>query len=152
MKKLWVLLGRGLYVFTRLIIGRLLRDTERTRVLVTCDDKVLLIKDWVGNGQWVLPGGGVHKNELATDAAVRELREETSLQIDRSQLRSAGTYNYDHNGFRFRYQLFIVSLSTQPAVAATWPEVAQVAWIPRANLGSHRLSPEVLTAVEHWSE
>ena len=150
MKKLWALLGRGLYVFVRLIIGRLLRDTERTRVLVIHGDKVLLIKDWVGNGQWGLPGGGVHKNELAVDAAVRELREETGLQIDPSQLRLAGSYNYDHNGFRFRYQLFIVSVSTQPVVAARWPEVVQVAWIPRADFGSHRLSPEVLTAVERW--
>lgn len=59
-------------------------ETFGVRVLVYKDNKVLLVKHRYGNF-WVMPGGGINKNENADQAAFRELKEETGMianQID----------------------------------------------------------------------
>lgn len=70
------------------------RRTKRrvaTRILVVAGDEVLLQEDsdpgipearW-----WVTPGGGIDEGEHITEAAVRELWEETGLQVHPAQLR-----------------------------------------------------------------
>lgn len=148
----WAYLGRALYFVVRLVVGRLLRGTLRTRILVVHGDSLLLIQDWIGNGQWVLPGGGLHKKEPAASGASRELREETGLAIDPSILQDAGSYEYNHNSFQFRYQLFALRLVEQQPVSAKWPEVISAQWVPRGKLTTLKVAPEVLTAVEHWPQ
>lgn len=54
------------------------------------------------NGLWQLPGGAVEGRESAWQAAVREVSEETSLNIDPTRLEKDGTYvqvNEDGNIF-----------------------------------------------------
>ena len=43
---------------------------------------------------WSIPGGHVHKHESLKDAAVRETREETGLQLDPKDLEHIGTEHY----------------------------------------------------------
>ena len=52
-------------------------------VLVTHDNKVLLGKRNKVNafGKWVIPGGGVDFGETLEQAAIRELKEETNVDI-----------------------------------------------------------------------
>ena len=53
------------------------------------DGHVLLIRraDYPGRGLWAIPGGFVEESEYLLEAALRELDEETSLGMDRNQLR-----------------------------------------------------------------
>lgn len=53
-------------------------------VLVEKDGKFLLAERNKENynGYWVIPGGGVKFGETIQDAAVRELKEETNLDVD----------------------------------------------------------------------
>lgn len=54
---------------------------DRATALVLKEDCILMIhrfKD--GKEYFVLPGGGVEEGELAEDAVIRELQEETSIQ------------------------------------------------------------------------
>lgn len=55
--------------------------SSRTRIVVKDQaGRVVLVRTWLGGNKWGLPGGGVNKNERYEDAALRELREETSIE------------------------------------------------------------------------
>lgn len=63
---------------------------DAARVIVRANGKVLLMQDTdpgvPGSRWWVTPGGGIDAGETPRQAAVRELREETGLVIDESEL------------------------------------------------------------------
>lgn len=44
--------------------------------------RILLIRHSYGSGNWMLPGGGIGRNEAPLDAGVRELREETGCALE----------------------------------------------------------------------
>ncbi len=48
--------------------------------LLQLEDSVLFVKQAYGGHFWTLPGGVVEPGETLTDAAVREVREETGLE------------------------------------------------------------------------
>lgn len=61
---------------------------------------ILLIKRAMtpGKGLWALPGGHVNPNETTLDAAIRELKEESSLKVPEKVLRGCmrGSKFFDH--------------------------------------------------------
>ncbi len=59
-----------------------MRTNKRVGAIIIKDSKILLIHRFK-NGQeyWVLPGGGVEDNETLDEALVREVKEETSLNL-----------------------------------------------------------------------
>jgi 8-oxo-dGTP diphosphatase len=56
--------------------------TTRVSVVVIDDGKILLVRHRKGNRQyWVLPGGRLEYGETFHECAVRELKEETGLEV-----------------------------------------------------------------------
>ncbi len=56
----------------------------------------LLLQRRADNGLWGLPGGGVEPGESVTEALVREVREETGLEV--TPLRLIGVYSAPAHG------------------------------------------------------
>jgi 8-oxo-dGTP pyrophosphatase MutT (NUDIX family) len=62
-------------------------------VVITDGDSLLLAH--VTNGHnWDIPKGRMDEGETAIESAIRELREETGLETDASNLTTLGLYNY----------------------------------------------------------
>lgn len=137
----------GLYVYLRL--------EERTRVVITVGDEVLMLKGWYGSNRWMLPGGGAHAGESPLVAAVREVYEETGIQLQARDLQflSSGV-QWDSFGLRFTCHNFGVSLPKKPQVRVDNHEIIQSAWLPikhviRDGRSVHKVS---VRAVAAWSD
>jgi 8-oxo-dGTP diphosphatase len=70
-------------------------------VVVGKDGRVLLIRRAAppGRGQWSLPGGKVEPGETPSAAVVREVREETGLDV--RVIDELGVVTYDGEGFSY---------------------------------------------------
>ena len=112
-----------------------------SRVLL-CDGlgRILLFKaQFEGRGRWfwITPGGGVNDGETHEEAAIRELWEETGVQIDSSELTCVWTRSHT---FEFRGRLieqreryYFARCEFEPAISyANWEEYE------RDDLSEHR--------------
>lgn len=61
------------------------------------EDRVLLVKRGIepGKGRWSIPAGFLEIKESATEAAVRELEEETGLVVEEDDIRYAHNMNFE---------------------------------------------------------
>lgn len=74
--------------------------------VVICSGHVLLVKRKFqpGQGLWALPGGFIKQNERLQDAALRELKEETGIKVDKIVLENSIVESkvFDHPGRSLR--------------------------------------------------
>ena len=81
-------------------------------------------------GQWSLPGGAQHVGERAEEAARRELREETSIEVGEMALAYVfDAINEDEDG-RARYHYTIIDFAALwlEGEARAGDDVSEVAW------------------------
>jgi ADP-ribose pyrophosphatase YjhB (NUDIX family) len=97
------------------------------------------------NGLWALPGGAQDLGESSTDAVVREVREETGLNVEVTGL--VGIYSdprhviaYDDGEVR---QEFSLCFKAKPVGGELRPssESVKVAWVPRDQLAHLDIHP-----------
>ena len=97
-----------------------------TDSMIVIDNKVLLIqkKNKPGKGLWALPGGFLKKDEFIETSVIRELYEETQIDISLEELKSSrkGTFVFDYPSRSPRgrtvthVSLFILDKSNLPKV------------------------------------
>ena len=69
-------------IITILAIHSRLSRVKRARIAVfNKRNEVLLVRGRIGRYAWELPGGAIKKGEEPGNAAIRELREETGLEL-----------------------------------------------------------------------
>lgn len=127
MKWLWIRLGRIFYWLNWPVLFMFL-DNERTRVVVRADNKILVVKDWMGDGSWKLPGGGVHGNEEFSASAQRELLEETGIKANTDQLVSKGIFEAHSHGKVIKYHLYLLQLPKIPEIKKQKIEIVDISW------------------------
>jgi 8-oxo-dGTP pyrophosphatase MutT (NUDIX family) len=117
------------------------RESARVAVLDR-DGRVLLLhavlpeEDW-----WELPGGGVEPGETHEQAAIRELREETGLELEHPEHLGSVDTEFHFDG-RWYLQRETVFLSVQPDVAVhlgepdplPFPRHVEYRWWPPSEL------------------
>lgn len=155
MKFIWTMLGRILYfIVWPLLYIYLMINGDRTRIIVTYKNELLMVKNWLGTGKWGLPGGGVHSTEQPTNSAVRELKEETGLVFSPKALRSIGRTKTQVFGLNINMVCYSLKLSSKPKLKTTRGiEILDVAWI-KLQKGKPivKLSPDVEQVIKLWSD
>lgn len=127
-----------------------LHNSYRTRLLITCDNKVLVVKSWLSDGRWGLPGGGLHKNENSIDGALRELKEETNITLKQANLKLIGQFIYSNHGFRFNYDLYRVNLSSLLPIKCQMGEIVDAKWIDVETLKPRNSGPDLLQSLTYF--
>jgi 8-oxo-dGTP diphosphatase len=123
--------------------------------LIVQDRRILLVRHKKPGEYdfWVAPGGGVIGAETLAEAAQREVREETGLEVLLDEL----VYVEEFHSPETRYCKFwfCASLATGD-ICTTSPEataeyIVEAAWHERASLRELQLFPEVLRE-RFWSD
>lgn len=150
MKKFWQRLGQTVFFASIPLLHLYLRLHKRTRVLIVAENKALLVKGWIGSGKWILPGGGRHRGESAIDGVVRELREETGIQLPSTKIRDAGEARFVRYGLRFTYQQFIVELPKAITPRVRRFEIADATWMPLVEINEQNADRDVMQLLNLW--
>ncbi len=150
MKRLWRRLGIIAFWLLWPALVVYMNRSERARILVVCGDDVLVLKSWLGTGEWGIPGGGLHKGELPIDGALREVREETGLKLEKLQLYELSSAPYASRGFRYPCHYFVAVLNHKPAIKTQRLEITEQAWIDRRKFTAKNSYPDTLTTVAAW--
>lgn len=99
-------------------------------------------------GRWSLPGGRVEANESGSDAVVREVREETGLQVRVGSL--AGVVERPGIGdVRYRIEDYLVEIVGGELVPGD--DAAAVAWVRLDELADYDLTDGLLAALREWA-
>lgn len=108
--------------------------------------RVLLVRSGAGSrkGQWGLPGGAQHVGETVFEAAVREVREETGIEIaPRAVITVVDLIRRDETG-RPKYHYTLVDVLAEPTGGVLLPgdDADRAEWV----------APEDLAALGMWTE
>lgn len=152
MKKAWRKLGITAFWLSWPAIFAYLYFSSRTRVVVSYKDDVLVVKTWLGDGRWTLPGGGIHLGEKPEVCAVRELYEETGVRIEPNKLKLIYSGRpAKKRGLNYKMYVYGIRLEGQPAPVRQRFELTQSQWINRQDLiDSNRVSASLKHYLQVW--
>lgn len=129
-----------------------LNKSQRSRVILVSGQKVLVVRSWLGNGKWSLPGGGIHKGESAENSVVRELKEETNLDLKPADLKFLSEEELRSNGFTTNLHYFSCVLPTPQTPKAGKPEIISAAWLDIKDLDDKVAGSDVLRGLQIWQQ
>jgi len=95
--------------------------------------RVLLVKHTYGNFNWSLPGGLALPAEEPSNAAARELEEETTLHLAAGTM-SGAYYEPGHDFGPMLHFVFRFPYDSSQTPVATPPEIGQIAWCELTDL------------------
>ena len=135
MNKLWHFSGKAAFWLSWPLLFLLLVRSERTRILVTHGNDVLVVRGWLSSGWWGLPGGGLHRGEDPAEGAVRELQEETGIEVNATQLQkiSSGSVKTEH-GLKYVMHAYALPLESKPKLAKQKFELTHLEWMDKDEL------------------
>lgn len=150
MKMLWVKIGIAIFWIGWPLIWLKLRKSRRTRVLVVCNQEILVVKTWIGDGKWSFPGGGLHRGETTNQGAKRELAEETGIKLPPKEFRKLDDKQDGFRGLSFIADRFVVNLSKKPSTKPQLPEIIDISWLPIGKSTDRLLRSDAQEMLEVW--
>jgi len=151
--KLWKYIGIIAFWIAWPLLLIYLAIGKRTRVIVYSGDQVLLIKGWLGNSKWALPGGGVHAYEDIKTAATREVREETGIALKVADLVQLSEGIIEENGLRYYYCAFVAEIAKTCNLTKQKFEITDAKWFKQDDiLESADVSSATKRLLRLWRE
>lgn len=147
-KKIWNKLGWILFWLCLPALHVYLRRGNRPRILVMHRDKILLVRSWLSDGRWQLPGGGAHKHEDPKAAAIRELYEETGVKVNPKNVSAKAVHRQDADLLHFSYHLFRAKSNSIALPVHKTAEITQVEWVHKKDLHIGNAQQHVLDALK----
>jgi ADP-ribose pyrophosphatase YjhB (NUDIX family) len=126
-------------------------------VVVLNDAGQILLIRRSDNDNWALPGGAIDLGESATQAAIREAKEETGIDCEITGL--VGIYTdpkhiilYTSNGEA--RQEFSIVLTARPTGGDPTPsdESTEVRWVPSSEVSSYGMDRSMRLRIGHYLE
>jgi ADP-ribose pyrophosphatase YjhB (NUDIX family) len=146
MKQPVTLIAKIVTLISLPITAAILHRSFRVRVVILSGNHILLVRSYIGHQKWSLPGGGIHKNEMAQMAAAREVYEEAGLNYPAEQfvLLGGGKLGAGLPGTYAHAQYFLLHVNQRPEPVIRRPlEVIEAAWWPLHEM-PNKVSPTVL--------
>jgi len=120
-------------------------------VIVFRGDEVLLVKRGrpPRAGSWSLPGGVQHIGETVVAAAVREVREETGIEIVVGEVVAVvDSITRDEEGrVQYHYTLIDLQAEWRSGEAVAGDDAAEAAWVPLDRLDELKLWRETTRVI-----
>lgn len=140
-EKTWVTIGMVIHAVLYPFIAIYLRLHDRTRVMIVHGGSVLLVKPWLHNGEWDLPGGGLHKHEGVKEGASREIREELNLKIDPGLLINLGSKEIKSGLKKNKMYYLYITLDEKPELELDRFEIMETRWVTMSELNVVKIQP-----------
>ncbi|KLL11595.1 MULTISPECIES: NUDIX hydrolase [Protofrankia] len=126
-----------------------------TAVVTDPDGRILMVHK-TDNDLWALPGGGMDLGESITDAAIRETKEETGIDIEVTGL--IGVYTnprhvlaYDDGEVRQQFSLCFTTRMLGGTLR-TSSETKEVQFVTPADLDKLNIHPSMRLRIDHYLE
>ena len=124
--------------------------------IVTNPTGALLLVHKTDNNRWALPGGGMDPGESIAQAAVRETKEETGIDVEVTGV--VGLYTnpghviaYDDGEVRQQCSVCFTTRLLGGALT-TSSETSEVGFVPLERLVDLNIHPSLRLRIDHWGE
>jgi ADP-ribose pyrophosphatase YjhB (NUDIX family) len=124
-------------------------------VVVTNDAGDVLLIRRSDNDNWALPGGAIELGESLTQAAVREVEEESGIRCEVAGL--VGIYTdprhviyWTSNGEARQEFSVVLTASAASGDLATSSESSEVCWVPRHDLTRYTMHQSMRQRIDHY--
>lgn len=141
--KFWIKIGYWLFIIFQPFLRIFLRKRITTRVFIVANNKVLLVKVWLSDGLYGLPGGGIKKGEKPSQAAIREVFEETSVKLENKDLKYQGIYKANNKFVSYDYHLYTATINNNLLTKNQLIEIVESKWLAIDLIDSALVSDEV---------
>ncbi len=101
-------------------------------------------------GKWSLPGGAQQLGETVQEGMIREIREETSLEVELTGLIDVvdSLVRDDDDRLLYHYTLVDFTAEVRSGEAVAGDDVAEVCWADPGDLDAYNLWQETLRIIE----
>lgn|ERR1035438_923867 len=143
-------LGRISYYLLWPGIAIYLHGSQRTRIVLFAEDYILVVKAWLSDGKWSLPGGGIHNGESIIEGLFRELHEETGVELKTNDINELLSENFRLHGTRVKLHYFSASVPARLPVRKQRGEIIDVQWLHQSKLDHSNTGKDALRAIAIW--